>query len=378
MSVKVFFTFLFFSLSGLYFGQNGTVKTYFPSGKVASRLSFIKDVLEGTSFWYFENGNTKALKEYSNGRLNGAVKNFYRSGLVKDENYFLDGMLHGVAKSYYDNGGLKEVRTYNYGELTNHTTLDYDSNYIAPLSLYDAGKKNKRIDENDFICAIEICPEPVDGIEEIENRIVYPYLARQYKLEGSVLLTATVTLRGIAENIRINKGLGLGCDEAAIEAVRNTKFIPGMNNGEPVETDVSFSLNFRIKHFSHGLSAPVIESKDDTIMVTPKESDFIVCDIDVCPKPIGGIMELLSILRYPPQAKRKKIEGEVIIKAKVNELGFVTSADIIKGIGYGCDESAKSAIIKTQFQPGQISGKDVESIVEIAVPFILDKDQNIN
>lgn len=376
MTVKVLFTLIFLLLTGLLWGQNGTVKTYYPSGKIASRLSFIKDVLEGGSYWYFENGNIKILKEYSNGRLNGSVKNFYPNGLVKDEKNFLDGLLHGVAKTYYDNGGLKQVKTYNYGELTNNNIVDYDSNYIAPLSLYDAGKEVKRHDDNDFICGVEICPEPVGGIKEIEDRIVYPFLARQFKLEGAVLLTATINERGIAENIRVNQGLGLGCDEAAIEAVRNTKFIPGMSDGETVETDVTFKLNFRIREASHYLKAASEVYQSDTVNIYPVKSDFIICDTEVCPKPSGGIIKLLSILRYPPQAKRKKIEGDVIIEAIINEIGFVTSAEILKGIGYGCDQEAKSAIIKTQFEPGRKDGKDVESIIEIAVPFILDEKIN--
>lgn len=43
-----------------------------------------------------------------------------------------------------------------------------------------------------------------------------------------------------------------------------------------------------------------------------------------------------------------------------------------KGIGYGCDEAAKSLIIKSEFEPAIENGKVVESTVKIIIPFILE------
>ncbi|HYL10831.1 MAG TPA: energy transducer TonB [Candidatus Acidoferrales bacterium] len=50
--------------------------------------------------------------------------------------------------------------------------------------------------------------------------------ARQQKLQGTVMLEVVVTADGRAGNIRITKGLGLGLDERAVEAVRNWRFKP--------------------------------------------------------------------------------------------------------------------------------------------------------
>lgn len=353
--------------------QNGNVKTYYASGKVESRTSYVKDVLEGISYKYYENGNLKLAINYSNGKLSGVTKSYYPSGLIKEEIQYRDGMLDGVYKLYYENGGLKEVRTYNKGELINSRDLEFDKNYIAPLSAYSEGKNNIKNNAEDFICELDICPEPANGIEEIESKIVYPVLARQYKLEGSVLITARINQRGIPENIRVIKGLGLGCSEAAIEAVKQTKFIPGKHNGEIKETDITFKLNFRIKEAEDKPS--LFDTNINEVIISEKENEskyFINCEIDECPRPIGGITELLKNLRYPPYAKRNNISGEVKLKVKVDDLGFVISTEVIEGIGYGCEEAAQSAVIKTQFEPGKLNGKNVESNIEITVPFILE------
>lgn len=372
-----FFVFLFF-VSCLY-AQNGTFKSYYPSGKVASRMSFIKDVLEGSSFWYYENGNIKSEKNYTNGILNGYQREYYENGLLKSEHHYLNGVLDGVSKSYFENGSPNEFKNFDEGQLKRVTTLEYDSLYIAPLSAYNAGKQKKNIENNDFICSLEICPEPVGGIEEIESKIIYPELAIQYHLEGFVLISAKINKRGKAENIKVIKGLGLGCDEAAINAVKRTKFIPGRNNGDEIETEVTFKLNFNIpnKKISEDI-AELTETSESGELINKEEvnsgSNFISCDIDECPQPIGGILELLSKLRYPPHAKRNNVSGEVILKAKIDEIGFVVGTEIIKGLGYGCDEAAKSVVLKTQFYPGKINGKDSESEIQITIPFIISED----
>lgn len=372
-----FFIFLFF-VSNL-FAQNGTLKTYYSSGKVASRLSFIKDVLEGSSFWYYENGNIKSEKNYTNGILNGYQREYYENGLLKSELHFLNGVLDGVSKSYFENGSPHEFKNYDEGQLKRVNTLEYDSLYIAPLSAYSAGKQKKNIENNDFICPLEICPEPVGGLEEIETKIIYPELALQYHLEGYVLISAKVNKRGKAENIKVIKGLGLGCDEAAVDAVKQTNFIPGRNNGDEIETEVTFKLNFNIpdKKISAEI-AELTENSESEELISKEEvnneSNFISCDIDECPQPIGGILELLNKLRYPPHAKRNNVSGEVILNAKIDDIGFVVGTEIIKGLGYGCDEAAKSVVLKTQFRPGKINGKDSETEIQIIIPFIISEE----
>ncbi len=49
---------------------------------------------------------------------------------------------------------------------------------------------------------------------------------------------------------------------------------------------------------------------------------------------------LLQNLRYPEEARRHGIEGNVQVAYEVDENGKVVSAKVLRGIGYGCDEEA--------------------------------------
>jgi TonB family protein len=73
----------------------------------------------------------------------------------------------------------------------------------------------------------------------------YSEEARAAKRGGTVTLSITVDPEGRASDIHVVKGLGMGLDEKAIEAVRKWKFKPGMNKGAAVSASVSVDVTFR-------------------------------------------------------------------------------------------------------------------------------------
>jgi TonB family protein len=49
-----------------------------------------------------------------------------------------------------------------------------------------------------------------------------------------------------AHDIVIQRGLGFGLDENAIECVREWRFEPGMKDGEPVPVKATIEVNFKL------------------------------------------------------------------------------------------------------------------------------------
>jgi TonB family protein len=73
----------------------------------------------------------------------------------------------------------------------------------------------------------------------------YTEEARKAKLAGAVVLYVEVTRDGRASNIRVQRSLGMGLDEKAIEAVQQWRFRPGMKDGKPVTVAATLEVNFR-------------------------------------------------------------------------------------------------------------------------------------
>lgn len=98
-----------------------------------------------------------------------------------------------------------------------------------------------------------------------------------------------------------------------------------------------------------------------------KEPTFFLA-VEEMPQPIGGLQGILEKITYPEIAKRVGIQGKVFVKAFVDETGNVVNAEVVKGIGGGCDEAALNAILKTKFTPGKQRGKPIK--VQVTVPVL--------
>jgi protein TonB len=73
----------------------------------------------------------------------------------------------------------------------------------------------------------------------------YPLLARQMKVQGRVDLDATIGTDGGIRTLNVTAGPTILAD-AAREAVKQWRFKPHMEGGQPVETQVPISVNFTI------------------------------------------------------------------------------------------------------------------------------------
>jgi periplasmic protein TonB len=73
----------------------------------------------------------------------------------------------------------------------------------------------------------------------------YPPLARQARIQGTVILRAVISKDGSIENLQLVSGHPM-LAPAAIEAVRQWKYKPYLLNGEPVEVDTEVQVNFTL------------------------------------------------------------------------------------------------------------------------------------
>ena len=70
--------------------------------------------------------------------------------------------------------------------------------------------------------------------------------ARKAKVAGNVLVYLQIDTNGNPVHVRVLRGIGLGLDEKALEAVSHYKFRPAMENGHPVQVEMNVEVNFQI------------------------------------------------------------------------------------------------------------------------------------
>ena len=73
----------------------------------------------------------------------------------------------------------------------------------------------------------------------------YPAIARNARVQGTVILEAVINERGAIERIRVLRSVPL-LDAAAITAVENWRYTPTLLNGVPVSVLMTITINFRL------------------------------------------------------------------------------------------------------------------------------------
>ncbi len=92
---------------------------------------------------------------------------------------------------------------------------------------------------------------PTEGMEppRPKNQVkpTYPQNAKRAQKEGKVVLIATIGLDGIPKNIVATTTLGFGFEEAAIAALKRTRFFPAKKNGKEIEFTVKIPFEFKLE-----------------------------------------------------------------------------------------------------------------------------------
>jgi len=90
-------------------------------------------------------------------------------------------------------------------------------------------------------------PSPIGGTDAFLNNIIYPEKAKSAGIEGAVIIQAFVNEKGEVTKCKIMKSIpNTGLDEAAIEAVKKTKFTPAKYDNKDIGVWIALPVVFRL------------------------------------------------------------------------------------------------------------------------------------
>ncbi len=248
--------------------QDNPVKTYYPNGKIESEITYKDTIREGEAKFYYEDGTLKEERLYVNGRVAGLVKVYYPNGKLKELINIEDGKREGPTSLFDEDGKyIKDIMFENGIQVVNKENpyiteepqkaiAENKNEQQAATSVIKNMKQNyefpppqeKEDMENDpaIYRTVEVMPEPVGGYEAIKKKLIYPELAKENGIQGTVEVEITVDEFGEVTTAEVVKGIGYGCDETARIAVYYTKFKPGLQRGKPVKVQMTVPIEFKI------------------------------------------------------------------------------------------------------------------------------------
>ena len=105
--------------------------------------------------------------------------------------------------------------------------------------------------EEDIFAMVDERPAPVNGMgefyQELGTTLKYPAQARDLGIEGKVYLSFVVQKSGELTDIKVLKGIGAGCDQAAVAALSKVDaWKPGILEGKPVAVQMQIPIVFKL------------------------------------------------------------------------------------------------------------------------------------
>jgi periplasmic protein TonB len=89
-------------------------------------------------------------------------------------------------------------------------------------------------------------PEPIGGIEAMIKNVVFPVSAKEAGIEGKVLVKTIIDEKGNVVETEVVKSFNADCDKAAVDAIKKTKFTPGIKDNKPVKAEVVIPVMFKL------------------------------------------------------------------------------------------------------------------------------------
>jgi len=273
---------------------------------------------------------------------------------------------------------------------------------------------------NDYNASLKKCGDK-KMLQFLYENINYPKAAREQGIEGTVVVRFIVKKDGRISDGEILRNIGGGTGEEALRVVRlmnekNIKWIPGLQDGQPINFNYNLPVKFRLenkdtknegkteiqfeKTDENGVKHYRTVGKESTKQITKDklmDGEPIYNVVDEMPRFPGcegeegnhvvlkdcADMKMLNFvfehIKYPEIARKKGIEGTVVIRFLVKKDGIISDAEIIRNVGGGTGEEALRVVNlmaekEIKWIPGRQDGKAVNVNFNLPVKFKLADD----
>jgi TonB family protein len=284
-------------------------------------------------------------------KIDGLFEEWFKSGTMKLSANFKNDYLDGELRTYWENGKLKRKNQFEY-------------DFIRRTSISISGKcYNKEGEKVEFYPYIQ--PAQFIGGNDSLQAFIKRNIRKEYTDSFKVAnVKFYVSETGKVSNVSIENlpkhhiykkyEVGNHNSNLKMEAIRiissMPNWLPLLIDGEPVGQSASQIIQFG------------------------KEPETIYTVVEQIPKFVGGedVLKrfITANLQYPKEAIKNNIQGRVIVKFVVTNLGKIDDIIVLRGFDKECELEA-IRLIKSMpdWIPGRQNGKSVNCYFVLPINF---------
>lgn len=191
---------------------------------------------------------------------------------------------------------------------------------------------------------------------------VYPPLARQARIQGTVMLKIVINKDGDVRDVQLISGHPM-LAPAAIEAVKQWKYQPYTKDGEVVEVSTVVRVNFNLA--GEPPTGGVVGGTWGETTGGVISTDLRVPEAEMQKFRIHTVDPV-----YPPMAIQARVEGIVSLDVRVTATGDIEAIRLVSGHPM-LASSAIQAVKRWKYQPYVVNGNAVEVATMVRLNFQL-------
>jgi len=258
-----------------YFYSNGTQRQEVQYGDFETRIMYLNDsagtklLTDGNGFWTEE-----YVEPYTGAKIitNGEFRNHQKEGTwtstlsngspwitsIYKSGRFVSGEMTVEGEVFELFGPVKNLLPMPYRYTTTESFASTrivsrsDYKFIKSLPAKTSPSQLKKADE--VLSVTEYSAYPVGGLpafyKAVGENIKYPAEAKKLGLEGRVFVEFVINRNGTLSDFKVIKGLGKGCDEEAIRAIKasmtTVKWKPAIQLRKLVRQRYTLPIPFRL------------------------------------------------------------------------------------------------------------------------------------
>jgi len=205
-----------------------------------------KLVRDGEATFYYENGNLQRAGLYANDLPTGVHKSYYKTG--EPRSVIIHRGEDELFAEYWSEEGASVLHN-GTGFITdneNEETVYIEVKDSVQLAGYV-------VSASDTIYILTQSPAEYKGGMQafhsgVGKNIVYPKPARRNGVEGTVFVQFEVYETGTPAQAKVLRGIGSGCDEAAVQAcMQQQNWQPASHKGRAVKSRMVLPIIFRLR-----------------------------------------------------------------------------------------------------------------------------------
>lgn len=164
-------------------------------------------------------------------------------------------LLHNFGEPYVtDVNNIKKINNWLFAPYEiegKKRKVKFDFIFMPRFRSYDLfdyliSPEEETIFDKSHLVEVSELPKIIGGIRSLAENIKYPEIAKRAGIQGSVFIKAYIDTAGSVVKMKVMRGIGFGCDLAALKAVSKAKFTPALENGKRVKVQVSIPIKFKL------------------------------------------------------------------------------------------------------------------------------------